>query len=177
MPRPRPRPVCLWVAACREPLVGGIDDTPGAVVERPSSATPMPKPTPRQGRERRAHPVGGSSAQAYLHMVSRAIPGSLAMAVPHGALHVMTLGRSKMGINKASNADERTAYRQDRFVGASAYVQLSPQPGANLVGKHDVTGTYHPPVLSIVRCHPNVLNRSSFLTCNLGPRGRDRRAS
>ena len=89
----------------------------------------------------------------------------------------MTLGRSKMGINKVSNADERTAYRQDRFVGASAYVQLSPQPGANLVGKHDVTGTYHPPVLSIVRCHPNVLNRSSLLTCNLGPRGRDRRAS
>ena len=99
------------------------------------------------------------------------------MRLPNGAIHVMNLGRSKMGINKVSNADERTAYRQDRFVGASAYVQLSPQPGANLVGKHDVTGTYHPPVLSIVRCHPNVLNRSSFLTCNLGPRGRDRRAS
>ena len=69
---PRPRPVCLWVADCREPLVGGIDDTPGAVVEWPSSATPMPKPTPASGPGTAGAPSGrllGAGVPA--HGVSR----------------------------------------------------------------------------------------------------------
>ena len=49
-------------------------------------------------------PIGRLLSAGDLHMVSRAIPGSLAMAVPHGALHVMTIGRSTAGINKAGDA-------------------------------------------------------------------------
>ena len=44
-----------------------------------------------------------------LHMVSRAIPGSLAMAVPHGALHVMTFARTAAGINKTEDAGKMDA--------------------------------------------------------------------
>ena len=43
-------------------------------------------------------PIGRLLGAGDLHMVSRAIPGSLAMAVPHGALHVMTIMRTTLGI-------------------------------------------------------------------------------
>ena len=42
-----------------------------------------------------------------LHLVSRAIPGSLAMAVLPGAICIMTLGRTNAGINKAESFQGR----------------------------------------------------------------------
>ena len=53
--------------------------------------------------------MGGSSAWAYLRMVSRAIPGSLAMAGTHGSVYVMTLARTTAGINKAEDAGRKDA--------------------------------------------------------------------
>ena len=47
--------------------------------------------------------MGGSSAWAYLRMVSRAIPGSLAMAGTHGSVYVMNLMRTTVGINKVES--------------------------------------------------------------------------
>ena len=40
-------------------------------------------------------PSGRLLGAGDLHLVSRVIPGSLAMAVPHGAIYVMTIWRIK----------------------------------------------------------------------------------
>ena len=63
-------------------------------------------------------PIGRLLGAGDLHMVSRAIPGSLAMAVPHGALHVMTLGRITAGINKEQAPAQRTANELHRCFAA-----------------------------------------------------------
>ena len=49
-------------------------------------------------------PSGRLLGAGDLHLVSRAVSGSLAMAVPHGAICIMTLGRINAGINKAKDA-------------------------------------------------------------------------
>ena len=54
-------------------------------------------------------PSGRLLGAGDLHMVSRAIPGSLAMAVPHGAICIMTIMRTIAGINKEDRRhDQRT---------------------------------------------------------------------
>ena len=52
-------------------------------------------------------PIGRLLGAGDLHMVSRAIPGSLAMAVPHRALHLMTLARTMGDDNNAKVQNSR----------------------------------------------------------------------
>ena len=66
-------------------------------------------------------PIGRLLGAGDLHMVSRAIPGSLAMAVPHGALHIMTLARSKSGIDKTYGRRGARINQLHQCVAASSF--------------------------------------------------------